>query len=303
MNPIRRFLWNKEGKIRASWRVLIPILLAIVIIRGAWEIGLLTALPSVFVEIMGMVLAIVIVLWVGSRWIDHRPIKDYGLDIDRHWWTDLVWGFCIGVFVVGLAWIINIGLGWSTLDSTFSGAVGPFAIVFPIILVVIILTSLWEEIVFRGVFITNATEGLNKIGVSSYSSVISAWMLSTVAFTSMHLIFPDPLIPAGVPLFVMIVVWTVGGATLGLAYVLTGSLATPIGLHTAYNLMRTVVIGDAAPPLDEFPAFLRLEMDFPGLWETMRGFEFPMYFVVIVAIILWAYLIQGEISIDKSLLK
>lgn len=307
MNSISTLVREECGRIRAFWRVLIPISLALTIVYGAQWLGLVVGL-GIFLELGGKVLAIIIVLWVGSRWIDNRPIKEYGLDINKKWWTDLISGFIIGTFVVGIAWSLNIALGWSTLTSTLSGAVGPLAIIFPMILVFIILTSLWEEIVFRGTFIVNATEGFTKRGMSSFYSVVLALTTSTFVFAIYHfLVDLVPVLvltkPPGVPISVMLMVFAVGGVTFGIAYIFTGSLAAPIGLHTAYNLMRFFVFGDTAPPLDDLPALLRFEMDFPGLWEATRGFEYPMYFVGIFAIILWVYLTRGEISLDESLVK
>ena len=60
-------------------------------------------LPVVYanvVEAVVLVLFIGVFLWMAARWLDRRPIVDYGFHLSRAWWLDLGFGLALGVFLM-----------------------------------------------------------------------------------------------------------------------------------------------------------------------------------------------------------
>jgi membrane protease YdiL (CAAX protease family) len=93
-----------------------------------------------------------------------------------------------------------------------------------------------EEAFSRGYHIKNISEGLNKKNNGEKSSVIFAWIISSVIFGILHGANPDVSILGIINLFLI-------GFLYGYAYVVSGSLAFPIGLHTAWNFFQGNVFG------------------------------------------------------------
>ncbi|MEW6404556.1 MAG: hypothetical protein AB1649_22395 [Chloroflexota bacterium] len=40
--------------------------------------------------------SILVILWAAARWIDRRPMTDYGFRLSRRWWENLGFGMLLG---------------------------------------------------------------------------------------------------------------------------------------------------------------------------------------------------------------
>jgi hypothetical protein len=111
-------------------------------------------LPVVYanvVEVVVLLLLIGVFLWMAARWLDHRPIVDYGFHLSRPWWLDLGFGLALGAFLMAGVYALALAIGWVKVTGTFVSPPGqPFigAILADVVLVVGI--ACWEEIVFSG---------------------------------------------------------------------------------------------------------------------------------------------------------
>lgn len=97
--------------------------------------------------------------------------------------------------------------------------------------------------------------------------------------------------PSGGSLIGMVLVWTLLGSLLGIAFVLTGELAFPIGLHFAFNVaVANVFFGTSTPYEAELvPSVLLVYVPASGIWHPITGL--PMVVVAIVGyacVIFWA---------------
>jgi len=160
--------------------------------------------------------------------------------------------------------------------------------------------ALWEEGLFRGVFILNVAEGLSEWDVSLRKRIFVAWLVPTVVFGSLHFLSAGG---EGVSPFVVVASATIAGVGFGLPYVLTGSLALPIGLHLAANFADTALFGGTAPRYDGFPTVLRLSTDFPTGWDAIGGLGMIAQIVTTGLVVLWLYLTRGTLSIAPGLRK
>jgi hypothetical protein len=251
MNGLASIFWNKEqGRLRAFWRILLQIaltVLAIILLQmifivpfsGFWRAdgtplgaALITGI-SVLATDGGMILAVLL----AGRILDHRPLVDFGFHFDSRWWGDLAFGLALGALLMVFIFSFELAAGWVEVVDTFRGDYGvPFsvAILFPVLIYV--LVGVGEETAFRGYMLRNMAEGLNLPAVGPRSALLLAWVGSSILFGFLHLFNPNATIVS--TLYLML-----AGGFLGLAYVLTGELAMPIGIHITWNFFQGNVFG------------------------------------------------------------
>jgi membrane protease YdiL (CAAX protease family) len=235
-------LWNQtEGRPRALWRILGVYVAALV---GIFVLPVLALAgtelpPSVNGAATNLIGALVgLLLAVGvAKYVDRRPLTDYGLAFDRSWLKDFGAGSVIALAGMAVALPVSLLAGWATVSEVFSGGAGanvlPFAAAFGLYTVQWALTAFWEELVFRGLILTSAVEGLRSRWLSDRGTVVAGVVASSLIFTLGH--FPGTLEKFG---FRMVL-----GLLLGAAYVWTDSLALPIGLHFLVNFAMNNIYG------------------------------------------------------------
>ena len=174
-------------------------------------------------------------VWVGGRFVDRRPFRDFGFRLDREWWLDCAFGFALGGALVGGVFGVEVGAGWARVTGTFEGGWGsPFAVFGPV--VVFVSAGLWEELFYRGYMLKNLAEGLDVGPLGAQGAVLTAWVSVSTVFGVSHLGNPGAGALAAVNI-------GAAGLMLGLPYVLNGELGLPIGLHVGWNLFQSTVFG------------------------------------------------------------
>lgn len=246
---VRTPFWNAtEGRVRALWRVLA----ALVLVMGLGTAGALAvgrSLPSAYLGSLAAqvvyagVAAVVLVAW--ARYVDRRPLAAYGFHLDRAWGRDLAAGVLVGVVGWGGALATSLLFGWASVESVLSpGTVGfPLAVGLAVGVAQYALVGFWEEVVFRGVVLRNAVEGLGWL--SRRVALAGGLLLSSVLFGVLHANQAGSGLALGF--------WVLAGLVLGLAYLLTDSLAVPIGLHAAFDVSVNNVWGLFAVRAGELP--------------------------------------------------
>jgi CAAX amino terminal protease family. len=191
-----------------------------------------------------LVIGVLIAVSLLRRYIDHRDISDYGFDLSRQWGADALAGLALGVLILAALFIIEYQQGGVRIVGTWTDApAGPIIPQVGILVFGWIAVSVWEETLFRGIFITNALEGLVSRGLSRRGVVLGALLSSSVIFGFGHVI--SGAISTGSSLFYALSMTSISGLLYGWAYLLTGELAFPIGLHTGVNLTSTMLISSS----------------------------------------------------------
>jgi membrane protease YdiL (CAAX protease family) len=168
----------------------------------------------------------------AATYLDKRPVRSFGVRITRRWASDALVGAIIG----GTIPIVAVGLGiiggWITvgepryiLTSTYLQNIG-------LVIVITVSIAIAEELVFRGYVLTNAIEGLDLRRLSGTTTLLAAWSVSALLFGLAH---PRPTLVAGIH-------FLSAGLLLGLAYLLSGQLGLPIGIHTGFNFVSGYVV-------------------------------------------------------------
>lgn len=298
--------WNWESsRFRAGWRILLAFMIFFAVYLGSRQAWDLLPLPEFGSRIGGYLLffvAVGVVLLCSSRFLDRRPIRNYGFRFGERWWADFAAGIAIGVLLHGTVTGIHLGFGWSHVSEVAStgGFEVPLVAGLGIVLLQFAGVGLWEEVLFRGVFILNAAEGLSRWIESRSTRVVGAWLASTFVFGALHFFSAGG---EGVPVNFVVISAVVAGLYFGLPYLWTGSLALPIGLHVATNFADAALFGGTAPAYEDFPALIRLTTSYPGMWEEVGGVALLAQVATLGILAAWVYWTRGNLSIDRSLLR
>lgn len=190
------------------------------------------------------VVGVLIAMALLKRYVNHRDITDYGFNLSRQWGADTLTGFGLGVFLVAGLFVIEYLQGGVQIVGTWTDAAAvPIVLQVGILVFGWIALSVWEETLFRGIFIRNAIDGLVSKGFSDRTVILGALLSSSVVFGFGHGISGS--ISTGDSLLYALVMTSISGLLYGWAYLLSGELAFPIGLHTGVNLTTTMLISSS----------------------------------------------------------
>jgi membrane protease YdiL (CAAX protease family) len=235
-------LWNRtENRPRALWRVLGAIVAGFV---GVYVVPALALAgtelpPSVAGAIINLIAALAgLVTAVGfAKYVDRRPVTDYGLAFGPSWLKDFGAGSAIALAGMAVALPVSLLAGWATVSELLSGGTGanvlPFTVAFGVFVIQWVLVAFWEELIHRGLILTSAVEGLQNRWLSDRGAVVAGVVASALIFSITH--FPNSLAGFGSRLLL--------GVILGAAYVWTDSLALPMGLHFLINFATSNIYG------------------------------------------------------------
>lgn len=235
----RRLVWNEpQGRLRAGWRLLVflVLLLVVAVAEDRLQRALAGRLPDLYdgtVRALAFALMIVALFVLASRVLDRRSFTDYGFHLSRPWWTELGLGLGLGALLMVGTVSLELALGWVRIADTFVSAPGqPFAATLLLGLVAVAAVAFGEEASYRAYPIKNFTEGL---GTSRWR-VAAAVSIPAIYFGMAHMTNPGAtwLSTTNTVIF---------GLLCGTAYVLTGELAFPIGLHFAWDYIQAFVFG------------------------------------------------------------
>mgnify|MGYP006273044869 FL=1 len=250
MSRLQWLLWNRsERRLRTPWRlslglvffmlVAVASVLGLQLIRVALGIGSLlgavgpTVRPLVLNAVVGLVVAAALV--AVARFLDRRPLSDFGLRVDREWWVDWAVGLAIGAAAITAVVAVGLAGGWLTVGRVglSAGSIPAFTALAAVFVVV----GFYEELLVRGYLLTNLAEGFrwtDRVGAPAAAAL--ATLLSALLFGGLHAMNPNAT-PASTAVI------SAAGVMLALGYLYTGELALPIGIHTTWNAAQGLVYG------------------------------------------------------------
>lgn len=252
MHPLLWPFWNQfESRLRAGWRVLIHLvayLYAPPLLNWAVGTPISLALARLLPELAPLsdrltlfalrLIAVLVSTWLVVRFIDHRPWREIGLQFDRAWWQDLLFGLALGALLMTFVFVMEYVAGWVRIRDLFvvDLKATPFIIALIGPLVVSLVISIIEELLARGYQLRNLAEGLNMPRIGPGRAIIASWVISSSLFGLLHVFNPNATWLSTIYLMLT-------GVFFGLGFVLTGRLGLPIGLHFAWNFVQGNVFG------------------------------------------------------------
>jgi membrane protease YdiL (CAAX protease family) len=268
LNQLRWIFWNRDEKrLRALWRL--GLHTAFFLTLNAFFLVVLLFIAVVFDTISGTniqnvlaglapiewmeaswiywvlaplatLLSIILATFLGSKWLDHRRFRSFGINLSKDWWVNFVFGLGLGAFLMAIIFLVGWLTGSLQVTGFFEvyGQGSSFLSGFIQGLIFFILVGIYEELLSRGYHLINLAEGLNSKFLGERWALILAYLISSVIFGLLHLDNPSAT-------WVSTINIALAGVFLGLGMVLTGSLAIPIGLHITWNFFQGNVFGFA----------------------------------------------------------
>jgi len=214
MSFIKNIFWNgDQHRVRALWRLIGQIILLALItlpVQGGLgfvavmfrtsQVGItlspMTLLESPLVMTLltlGIFLAILISVWLAGRLLDRRSFADFGLHMNRNWWTDFGFGLLLGACLMLLIFVIELVAGWLTVEGILvtRNPDVPFLLAILLPLLTFAAVGFYEELFSRGYQLRNMAEGLNWKAIGPRWAIVIATLLSSALFGLMHLGNPN----------------------------------------------------------------------------------------------------------------
>lgn len=262
---MRQPFWNPdEQRLRALWRILIMVGLYLLVVRGTrWLFLTITGSDAILanttpIELFRLVVMLIL-LALMARYVDKRHFSDYGLHVKSgKWWVDFGLSFMLTAVLVSILFGVQTHLGWITIrQSLLNLGFGAAASTVAFPLTSTVATVLYIELFFRGYLITNLGEGFMFLGrlhqpqatfgnsnklrsllntIWQRTPVLAAWLVATLFFLIVR-------VDIDVATNVLILNLLRASFLLTLPFVLTRSLAIPVGLNLGWNIATQNVYG------------------------------------------------------------
>jgi hypothetical protein len=181
---------------------------------------------AVFFALLALLATLSVAL--SARHLDRRSLDRFGLRLDA---LDLAFGVLLGGVLIGAVAVVEDASGLATFRlREASGPVPPWAFL-PVTAFAYVAIGFYEELFSRAYQITNLAEGL---GGPSGRATVGAVLLTSVAFGALHAGNPGASTVSSLNI-------VLAGFFLAAAYVTTGQLALPAGIHIGWNLAQNVL--------------------------------------------------------------
>ncbi|SDM07096.1 hypothetical protein SAMN04487949_0727 [Halogranum gelatinilyticum] len=241
-----RLLWNdNERRPRAPIRLVVGIVLVLTLANTGRTIqpsvlggdGPITETVNTLIggvpQAAGIILGVILVSLV----LDRRILTDLGLNFRSGVWLSFTGGLALGIGITSLSIAVGAVVGFyeiGGIQMTGGPAVWILLVLGTAISQLVIVVA--EEFLVRGYIITNVLEGLD--GFPSIPRSVAAGVAVVIASLFFYLTHSTRGEVFGL---------MAGGLAvlLGVAYVLSGDLAVPIGIHFGVNFAG--MIGGSAP--------------------------------------------------------
>lgn len=250
---------------------LIPFFVFVVLQRKIPVPGILTNAPVILPVAAGTI-SLKLVL---ERFFNKRLFQQYG--VKRKYLKDLVAGVVLGAIFQVLITVLMIQNGSAEMISVFSFSTGVqvhlWLTAFISTVLGFLAVAFWEELMFRGVLIKNDSEALYSRLENSKLSTIMAILSGPIIFGIPHLF---AIAEGASPSFAVFQA-SVAALYFGIAYVLTDSIAMPLGIHFMSNFWFTSILGAME---NGFPAVARIERNLELGFGSLIEYIIPVIILI-----------------------
>jgi hypothetical protein len=266
----RRALWNDaERRPRTLWRIAVFGLLLMWLHIAAQAVGL-ELHPGALIDgdsrsvlrfTLTMSVLVTVSVLIAARWLDRRPLTQLGIVPGPGFWRDLFFGLGLGALLMTVIFCAELVLGWVRVVGVARHRPPgePFASGLLRMSAAFLAVGFYEELLSRGYLLRTLAQGVAGRRVSPPQALMLAALVSSALFGLGHAGNPDATLVSTFNV-------AIAGIVLSLPYILTGRLATSIGLHATWNFFQAVVYGFPASGISSPTAVMVLEQSGPPTW-------------------------------------
>ncbi|HPN36857.1 MAG TPA: type II CAAX endopeptidase family protein [Melioribacteraceae bacterium] len=239
MSLFNLFYNFNEKRLRGYIRVVIVSLLILFSYSISSKIANLISDDFWFTVVDELISCILVclVIFAASKYLDKRDFKRTLFNINSLWYKQLVIGAVLGFVLIAINFLIffmffNVYINFGVKDTN----VITFIIKVIVRLIGFFAVALNEEFYVRGYLLTNFSEVIYNKNQKPNFSIYWGLIITSCLFGILHYFNYNATIVSSINLAFI-------GLLYGYAYVVTGSLALPIGLHLAWNFSQAQIFG------------------------------------------------------------
>lgn len=230
---------GKHGRLRTLWRLLVFVIIFLAIAAPSKLAirAMLGGLPNgSALELAVTAAAATAATFIARKFIDRKTIASLGVAFDEYAVRDLIFGVALSSLIIATFFVIVLVKGYIRVDSfewtqltdvSVNQVLSPLAVVMIMLFIKFVFVGWWEELVFRGYLVQNLIDGLGKVWAVIISCAIFGLVHSSNPGASW---LSDSIIALITLLLVM-------------AYLLSGRLWLPVGIHLGWNFTQGPIFG------------------------------------------------------------
>jgi uncharacterized protein len=304
MEIIKNIFYNSDER-RVRTLIRIPLFFAVFILAMLLQRMALSPLRDVvpYFRLISAPVSVILfsfVIWFTARFIDRRKIADYGIFYSKEWVLDFVFGLLLGIFLISFVFVFEYSLGWITIvDYCYAANDKNFILALLESVFLYIYVGYYEETLSRGYLLKNISEGMNFKKTGPIFAIIFAVLFTSFLFGLGHADNPNATFNGWWNIIIV-------GSLLAYTFVITKSLAIPIGIHITWNFFQGSVYGFPVSGNPTSVTFLQIHQGGNSLWT---GGDFGpeaglvIYFVAVFWLILlhiWLHFWKRSLIVDKN---
>jgi succinate-semialdehyde dehydrogenase/glutarate-semialdehyde dehydrogenase len=245
------------------------------------------------IALMSMAAAL-IAARLTARFVDRRPVADYGLRFDRMWWRDYAFGLFAGAALMAFIFFVLLVGGWIDVAPIQLTSAVAATLLFNFLLHFAV--GVGEELFSRGAPLLMLEEAFAWRWWPRIVATVIATLLTSSFFGFMHAGNPNATSISTIHLIF-------AGIVLAIPVLLTRQLAISMGMHTTWNVVQGAVFGFAvsgqdvdAPLLDSVPTGPRYLTG--GAFGPEAGvLSLVAECLFVAAVVVWVKRTRGEARI------
>jgi len=284
------FLNPDENRLRAGWRLFlfipaVPIIIRILDLALRPIFGGLLENNTINWAFRGILVIIggTLVVWIFRKFIDKRSFVSLGLQVDRLAIWDMLVGFVLSGFMVGLFFVVLLAFGMLEINEIgwTNSAFSPILEIFLLLFGVGLATGYSEELAFRGYILQNLGEGIG---------LVWAVVVSCILYGLMHMSNPNSTLLSGVLIAIF-------GFLRIFGWLRTSQLWLSIGMHAGWNFFQGPIFGFSISGLDS-ESLIKHTITGPN-WMTGGSFG-PEAGIVVIPVVLLALMVMFLWTVKRN---
>lgn len=240
MKFISELFWNySENRLRGGYRIAVQFILffAVFLLSSLITSDITDKVLQITVDEIIFSSLGIFTIYFAAKFLDKREFRSLGFAINRVWLKEFSSGLLIGGSAIIFVFIAEYFCGMIIIADYFVSASKQNIVhVMALRFIGYFFVALSEEAFSRGYHIKNIAESLTIGRIKKVHAVVIALVLSSLLFGFLHGANPNASLISSINLILI-------GLFYGYAYLLTGSLAMPIGIHFTWNFVQEAFFG------------------------------------------------------------